>query len=328
MQVRKFIRNQDASVSTIVALSFFALAAVVALAIEAGHIFYGRAGVQDIADASALRGADILYHLQDPTQFTATYSGTGFSGTAQQAASSVATTDGATVAAVYVGPWNAAPNPGPDASPSVQITVQKASHVYLAHLVGSPESVQTQASATAIIRSPYSVSTNNMLPIALNQCAMSGIGTTFPVPNGGSQWNNNQGNCQQAFFLHNDMPGIMSVGNTLRIRNNANPNISSGQYYLVPVVTQQSQNNNYGMNGGFARTSLVVADGGGNGNMVQVSGFACVYASQQQQSTTLQVSTFGQAQAAGSSGCNTGGISSAFPGAAVFGLYAVPVLAN
>ncbi|MDE2341918.1 MAG: hypothetical protein KGL63_00770 [Betaproteobacteria bacterium] len=167
----KTLHSQRGAVALIVAAALVGLLAIVALAVDIGHLLVVRNQAQNAVDAAALRGAAFLY---SPGSNTPDFSPSGPAVTNATAAVplNIAVTANDTVT-VSANAWNALSTAGKTGDAAVQVSLTKQVPLYFAPFFGLHQS-NVSATAIAIVQSPTVLGPGGVnMPLAIGACMYS-----------------------------------------------------------------------------------------------------------------------------------------------------------
>ncbi|MDE1942830.1 MAG: hypothetical protein KGI47_06770 [Betaproteobacteria bacterium] len=166
--MHKALHSQRGAVALIVAGVLVGLLAVVALAVDIGHLLVVRNQAQNAADAAALRGAAFLYTAGSNTPDFSS-GGPAVTNASATVPLNIAVTanDTVTVSANY---WNVLSPSAKSSDAAVQVSVTKQVPLYFAPVFGLHQS-NVSASAIAIVQKPTAFGPGGVnMPLAIGAC--------------------------------------------------------------------------------------------------------------------------------------------------------------
>lgn len=164
----KNLHSQRGAIAFIVAAALVGLLAIVALAVDIGHLLVVRNQAQNAVDAAALRGAAFLYA---PGSNTPDFSPTGPAVTNATATVplNIAVTANDTLT-VTANTWSALSSTAKTNDAAVQVSLTKQVPLYFAPIFGLHQS-NVSATAIAIVQSPTVMGPGGVnMPLAIGAC--------------------------------------------------------------------------------------------------------------------------------------------------------------
>jgi Flp pilus assembly protein TadG len=183
----KSVKKQKGAAAIMVAVSLLTLLSFAALAIDIGNLMVARSQAQTAADAAALAGAQCLYAqptnascnnataanpdwVDSQSEAVSFGPSNSIQGATVQLPSSNVTTGYVNVANVAAGVSQATvPVASGNIVPAVQVRVSGAVPVYLAQVM-KITSLNTAATATAVVASPGSAKIGALFPLVMSKC--------------------------------------------------------------------------------------------------------------------------------------------------------------